>query len=188
MKATDALKAEHRRILLFADVIEGLCDALERGDHPVPAQHLGWVLDFVAQYTDTVHHEKEEEVLFPRMKRAGLGPVDTLVASALEDHRTGREQVRNMHEALRWHQAGVAPAAAAFSRHARTYMYLLRHHIAVEDTVIFPKADEILSNAVQEDLAADCDALEEDRLDAGRREQLFFRLDKLAEVYAAARD
>ena len=179
MSAVDALKAEHVQILRMVEALSGICDILEKGAE-VPAADLSTVLEFITQYADTLHHEKEERVLFPAMRAAGLAPEDSSVDDAIKGHRNAREQVRGMSDALAAYASDPA-AGATFARCARSYVYLLRHHIAVEETVIFPRAR--LTVTAHEEILQGYEDTVEDLADEGKIEALIFRLDRLHARY-----
>jgi len=107
-------------------------------------------LDFIASYADRIHHGKEEAELFPAMERHGIphdvGPTAVMRA----EHDEGRAHVR----ALRAAVSAEPFDRATFARRGSAFVALLRDHIAKEDQVLFPMAEQILDGPAREELLA----------------------------------
>jgi len=144
MKATDVLMQEHR-------VIERVLDALERAaghlaqSRPVRAGFFLEAADFIAGFADGCHHRKEEGVLFGAMIESGAPGDGGAIDMMLEEHEQGRALTRTMRDAARRLDDGDATAGRVVVSSARGYVALLRDHIAKEDEMLFPMADEIIS-------------------------------------------
>jgi hemerythrin-like domain-containing protein len=103
----------------------------------------------------------------------------------LDEHESGRRHVAAMAATLERAAAGDAPALAAFERHAGDLDALLREHIAKEDQVLFPMAEDLLDGAAGDALLADFRRIE---ADAGARHRTWLsRLDTLCDRCAVAR-
>ncbi len=91
-------------------------------------------IDFIRSYADKFHHAKEEDILFQYFDE-NLDMVKVI----REDHRTGRNHVKTMLEALeRKDQETLA-------RHLNAYRGLLSEHIKKEDEIMLPWMDRQLS-------------------------------------------
>ena len=122
----DDLMAEHRVIESVLDAIE--CELSSGDSSAFRADFWQQVAEFAANYADRRHHGKEEEVLFPMLREAGL-----------PEHVQGRELVGQLRQAAQDGRAEPTYAAA------RGYVHLLRDHIAKEDQVLFEMARQMLS-------------------------------------------
>lgn len=155
MRATEYLSREHRVIEQMLGVLEAFAEGCRK-----PAGFDGELartaVSFVSEYADALHHRKEEDLLFARMRERGFpgehGPLGVMLA----EHDEGRARVAEMRSSLA-PADGKRFAAAAFS-----YAELLRGHIAKEDQILYRMADEALTEADQRELLA---AFE--RIDAG---------------------
>lgn len=144
MKATDVLMQEHRVIERVLDALETAAGHLERSH----AVRLGFFLeaaDFIAGFADGTHHRKEEGVLFGAMIDSGAPGKGGAIDMMLDEHEQGRVFNRAMSDAARRMEAGDAEARRQVVSNARGYVALLRDHIAKEDEMLFPMADEMLS-------------------------------------------
>jgi len=91
---TDQLKAEHEKILILLGILKRICAELE-AKRDINLLYLGQVIEFIKIFVDKFHHGKEEDLLFPAMRKAGVrrepGPIGELMIdhsrAALRGHR-----------------------------------------------------------------------------------------------------
>ena len=144
MQATDILMQEHRVIERVLDALETAAVALERARPVRPAFFLE-AADFIAGFADGCHHRKEEGVLFGAMIDSGAPRNGGAIDMMLEEHEQGRALTRAMRDGARRLGEGDLDAARVVVSNARRYVALLRDHIAKEDEMLFPMADEIIT-------------------------------------------
>ncbi len=184
MTPTGQLKDEHSGIKVMLNILEKVCDRLEKSE-PVDPDHLDRILDFLKVFVDKCHHAKEEDLLFPEMERAGIPREGGPIGVMLSEHRTGREYIRGMGESAERCKGGDRAASARFVRNARGYIELLRQHIDKEDHILYPMADARIPEKRQRDLLAEFEKVEEERVGHGRHEEFHGLLDRLKSVYLA---
>ncbi len=179
MGATDVLSEEHgavERILAVLDVAAG---RLEEG-RPVRPGLFIESADFLANFVDRCHHQKEEGHLFPTLQAAGVpgdgGPIGVM----LMEHVEGREYIAAMKEAAAAYARGDDSAAPDLAQAIRSYAELLRAHIWKENNILFPMAEEILSPEDHAALTQRFEQLEEEVVGPGVHEQYHQMLDNLA--------
>jgi len=148
VRAIDILMQEHRNIERVLDAMEVMVDRLERGGDVRPAFFLE-AAGFFAEYADRVHHHKEEDVLFGSIIAGGMPAEQGPIPVMLMEHEQGRVFTRGIRDAARTLEAGDDSARRELVSQARGYIALLRDHIAKEDEVLFPMAEELLSVAAQ---------------------------------------
>jgi hemerythrin-like domain-containing protein len=141
---------EHEVILRALALLERLGRRLESGD-AIDQPALAWLLDFFRTFADRCHHAKEEAELFPALERHGLPRESGPLGVMLEEHEAGRALVRAMAD-------GDARATA---KAIREYVALLRAHIDKENTVLFPLAEQLLSDEEQRTLMHAFEAVEQ---------------------------
>lgn len=130
LQPVELLKGEHC-------IIRGVLDALEKvservaADQPVDKEFWHRVVDFVENFIDRCHHQKEEVVLFPlllgRARSERVGPI----VAMKHEHVEGRELKNRLCHAADGSDPGKLVAAAA------TYIRLLRDHMAAEEQGAF---------------------------------------------------
>ncbi len=147
LKATDALKEDHRVIEKVLAVLEKLTRS--------PAEPLEtWekAVDFIRNFGDRCHHLKEERILFPALEERGVPRQGGPIGMMLFEHEEGRAHVRGMLEALELAKGDPEAATPALIENAGAYLRLLRQHINKEDEILFTIADDSLSPTDQKEL------------------------------------
>lgn len=134
----DLLEQEHAVILRVLDAADAERVLMERGA-PLRVPYWHKYLDFLANYADTCHHRKEEDVLFAALEAAGM-PSDSGPTSCM----------RVEHAEMRGIRARLAEALT--SDDIETVCHLieigtdtLRRHIGKENNVLFPMARQMLT-------------------------------------------
>ena len=104
-------------------------------------------------FADIQHHDKEEDHLFPKLRRTmpmDGGPVSMI----LMEHQMGRSHIARMAEAAKSYAEGNGTAGAEWADAALDYVALPREHIYKENNVLFAMADQVLTQNEQEQLAS----------------------------------
>jgi hemerythrin-like domain-containing protein len=145
MKATAILVHEHEVIGRALAVLDSLAIRLAGGES-VPVETLEELIEFFTVFADGCHHAKEEGILFPALKAAGVPDDQGPTALLLEEHAHGRRLIGRLRRDVG--AAGSdAEARQRFVTAAREYVALLEQHIAMENEVYFPEADAVLTEA-----------------------------------------
>jgi hemerythrin-like domain-containing protein len=184
VQATKILKHEHDVIRRALAILDRIGARAGRNEAP-PAADVEGVLDFLSTFADGCHHVKEETILFPALEAAGLPHGQGPVAAMLDQHDQGRRLVA----ALRREQTALdedAGARARFAAAARDYVALLEQHIAIENEVLFPSADAMLSGERDREIAAAFDRHEEVEMGADAHRRFHRMLDEMGARYLAA--
>lgn len=177
--ATTMLRKEHDAILRMLDVTEEVARQLD-ARRPVAPETLFELLEFFRLFADRCHHGKEEDLLFPLLERKGLPPAGGPVAVMLYEHEQGRALIREMLEAAEAFRGGAGEAGGDWAAAARHYVVLLRDHIAKENNILFVMAENLMTPAEQDELAAAFEKAEEEKMGAGTHERLHALMNKLA--------
>lgn len=137
------LSEEHENILTVVSALE--LEAGQLKDKQIDTAFFTNVLDFIINYADRFHHAKEEDILFKEFNKcAEEGYVHcNPVGQMLSEHNEGRKYVRAMEAGLNEKNKN------RLSEGARGYIQLIREHIFKEDNILYPMADDVLSDKVQ---------------------------------------
>ncbi len=178
MKATDTLMEEHRIIERVLTALEKQARRLDAGEAVRPSFFLD-AADFVRNFADGCHHEKEEDNLFPAMVAHGFSEDEGPVAAMLADHEEGRRLTGAMCDAAERLEAGDTEAAPEVVRNAMGYVVVLRQHIMKEDNVLFPMAEQALPEEQKDQLAEAFADLDADEASEGVRQKYLALAEKL---------
>ena len=182
MTPTEQLKEEHQGIQLMLKILGKVCQRLESGEKVDP-EHLEKILEFIRVFADKCHHGKEEDLLFPEMRKAGIPKEQGPIGVMLAEHDKGRGYVREMNEALGEHKRNGADASSRFVENARNYITLLTQHIDKENNVLFPWGERVLSEEQKKKLVEDFEKLEHERIGEGKHEEFHELLRHLKDIY-----
>jgi hemerythrin-like domain-containing protein len=152
MKATRVLMEEHRVIERVLASLETAARRLGTGE-PMRVGFFFEAADFIKGFADGCHHRKEEGVLFPAMEAAGVARQGGPIGVMLAEHEEGRQLTSAMRAAAERLAADDADARAELIRCALQYVDLLRQHIAKEDNVLFPMAEQVLQGPAQAEVS-----------------------------------
>ena len=170
MKATQVLRDEHEGILAMLAVVETAAKRLQSGK-AIPSDLMTNAVGFFRNFADQCHHGKEEDALFPALERHGIpkqgGPIGVMLA----EHDQGRAFIRTMSDAADKYARGDKTAAPALAQNMLGYVNLLRQHIAKENNVLFPMADQVLADAEQDKLYEAFEHIETTRTGPGEHER-----------------
>ena len=131
MKATDALKKQHREVQGLFKKIEQSGDADERRD----------LLDQVTEAL-RVHAELEEEVFYPAIRESGAKQAEELVLEALEEH--------HVVDLVLAEAPDIDPEAENFEAKMTVLRELVEHHIEEEEKEMFKLASRLGDEEAEE--------------------------------------
>lgn len=138
MLALTTITDEHRNLWRLTVTLEAVADDIAAGAAVDPA-FFAAAFDYIDQFMDGCHHAKEDNHLFPAVRRR-TDRADAAIDRLQAEHRNGPEVL----VALRRHFAGPHPDGEALSA-LRTYTQVLRAHIATEEKEVMPLARAVLT-------------------------------------------
>jgi len=180
MRPTDDLKKEHHAVKLMLKILDGICTDIESGKK-IKHEHLENVVEFLKVFVDKCHHTKEEEYLFPLIKSENVPGSTDIINTLLEEHEHGRRDVDMMTKAISTNMDSEALSTVVKS--SRNYIELLTQHINKEDNILFPLADEHLTDKAQEEILTSFQIVEIEKIGEGKHEEFHKMLHNLKEIY-----
>ncbi len=180
MSATAILRHEHDIILLVLRGVERGAASLDDTLKADP-DWLDTLVDFFRNFTDRCHHAKEERYLFVSMEERGVPREGGPIGVMLREHEQGRTFVRAIAEAAPTAKSGDAAGRDAAKSNLLAYAELLRAHIAKENDVLFPMADQVLTAEDQTRLEEAFERVEAEEMGEGTHERYHELAHELAE-------
>jgi hemerythrin-like domain-containing protein len=135
------LYAEHRYMSTLMKLLTDQLDAVEQGED-VEAHVLYESMHYMTHYPDAFHHPREDLVY----QRAG--ELDNKIADSVDTLQREHDHIaklgaKTLREVERW-QAGEIEAREAL-RLSREYIDAIYQHMNVEEKLIFPQIEELLT-------------------------------------------
>ena len=176
-KAISDLNNDHEAIISAIQVMGRMVAAMEAAP-PEDPKEIREFIGFLKEFADKCHHGKEEGLLFPAMIAAGVPETGGPISAMLEDHSRGRQFIQDMEDSI---SSGVD--FPKFAQAEKAYAHLLRNHIQKENWVLFPMAENVLSESQLEKLSTEFEQHEEKVIGRGRHAELHAMLKRLQEKY-----
>jgi hemerythrin-like domain-containing protein len=180
MKCTDELCLDHEVITAFLTILDLSIKKLESGK-AASSEDLRWLFEFNRDFVIRNHNQKEANVLFPALVSAGFP--EEQIHSLIEEHELIRLRAKTVRGFIEDYDEGAFGARARLADAGRRYIDLLKEHIEFEEKAVYPVAEELLSNELDEHLAAKLRVFVETRVGIGRLIDLQGVLDSLKEIY-----
>ncbi len=144
-KATYILSEEHKKILKMIDSLIKECNII-KNENIINRPFFLQSVEFIKNYADKFHHAEEEDVLFPSLGGDGVEMHCDPTKQMLYEHNLGREYVKGI-------DAGLGEDnKAKIINNSLKYAELLKDHIYKEDNILYPMADEALSEKQQKEI------------------------------------
>ena len=150
MYATDVMIEEHANISRMLRVIKNMCCSILDGA-AINQRDFADIIDFIRNYADANHHQKEEHVLFPEMVEH-MGPVaNTIITHGmLVEHDLARSYVRSLDEALKLYDKDPRTEYKLdILTEIMAYANRLQVHVEKENNVVYPFANRELSEEIK---------------------------------------
>lgn len=161
MDSLDILMNEHNNIKKVLSAIKSDCIELVEGK-TVDVEFYKSVIDFIRNYSDKYHHQKEEKKLFNVMSQINENIKNGPIMGMLMEHDLGRMYIKNLDEAISDYAEGDKGKKAYIVANALSYAEHLSKHIDKEDTAIYMMARRQLDKNVQEQMTKEFEEIERD--------------------------
>ncbi len=131
------IQSDHVAMSIILDAMEKRAnEILENGN--VDYFRIGQILDFLHNYTDNLHYEKEERILFPAVMDVTKPWISKTINNLIHEHAVAREYIKEIDKLLYECLAGDSAALQKLGSVMLSYVELEKNHIKVEDDVVMP--------------------------------------------------
>ena len=143
MKAIAIIQDEHRAITAVVEALRHIVAEIGAGRMPPDHVLLGALFHYIEQFPERLHHPKEDNFLFARLRvrRPDAAP---LLAGLFREHEIGREKFAELKAA--WERFRADPAALGpFADAVERYSHFHWLHMRKEEDEVFPLAAQALT-------------------------------------------
>jgi hemerythrin-like domain-containing protein len=144
MKAIDIIHNEHRALAAVLKAMEFVVAEIQAERLEPDFQLLSAMVDYICQVPEKVHHPKEDDVLFVRIRQKCPDAIPILDALELE-HKHGKEKLPTLAFALIHYQAIGKSAFGAFAEELDSYLSFNWVHLNKEENELIPLVKHQLS-------------------------------------------
>ena len=163
--AHESIRIIHDEHAALSAMLQSLRMMVQRGPGDDAEQFfdvLRAMLFYIDEFPERLHHTKESELLFPPV-RARAAHLAAALDRLDHDHKQGEAAVRELqHLLLAWELLGES-RRPAFEAAVKHYLDFYLEHMKLEETVILPEADKVLTaedwKALDAAFATNCDPL-----------------------------
>ena len=143
----EELKSDHQNILKHLDDLEAIINQTT-----INHAKIKEFLHFTETFAEP-HHQKEEQVLFPALEKKGIPNEGGPIGMMLIEHATKRDYLVKMREALQENNN------IKLKENTQAMVSLLRNHIYKEDNILYPCAQDVLTEEELSILASQCEKI-----------------------------
>lgn len=184
MYCIDVLLEEHDHITDFIKVARNACCSII-DDQPIYNDDFNKMLNFGKVYADSLHHKKEEDILFNAMIQEVGGPAEKMIRNGmLVEHDIGRLYLSELDKAM--NEYLLSPSTQLKLKiitNLSAYCDLLERHIVKENQVAYPFGQKTLSTQTLQRLDDETKHFENNSQNASHREYYLNVLNELQEKY-----
>ena len=152
-QALGIILGEHQAMTAVIDALKHVAEQIALGKL-APDYRLLWsIVYYIDEFPEALHQPKEDNALFPRI-RLRSHAIDGLLDDLGRQHSTSGAHLDELKTLLGRMEAEIPDSASRFAAKVATYAEFLYRHMALEESVVLPKADEVLAAEDWEDIAA----------------------------------
>ncbi len=144
--ALDVIRDEHQALAAMLRSLKMLLAQARREGRLPDFEVLRAMMFYVDEFPERLHHTKESDLLFPRLRERAPELATTL--SRLDnDHARGEAAVRQVEHALLAFEVMGESRREAFEQAVDRYVTAYLEHMAVEESQVLPAAQRLLTAA-----------------------------------------
>jgi len=138
------MKDEHQALAAMLKSLPLLMAQARRDGRPPDFELVRAMLFYIDEFPERLHHTKESELLFPKLRQRVPALAQTL-DKLDRDHAHGERGVRELEHLLLAYEVMGEPRRAAFEQALDHYIDNYLRHMALEESEVLPAAVEHLS-------------------------------------------
>jgi hemerythrin-like domain-containing protein len=144
--ALDVIRDEHQALAAMLRSLSMLLQHARREGKLPPFDVLRAMMFYIDEFPERLHHTKESELLFPRLRQRA--PELVPVLDKLDrDHAAGEKAIRNLEHALLAFEVMGESRRDAFEQAVERYIASYLEHMACEENDIIPAAKRLFTEA-----------------------------------------
>lgn len=149
--AIQCLSCEHRHIETVIKSLQDVVAALDARQR-LNVHKLRTVVEFLRVYADQRHHQREEGIFFALLVKRGVPPQGCPIGGLNNEHEKGRVLVSVLDKGITAYEQKQSGAEHTVRQTLQEIIDLYRKHLWMEDAMVFPMAEKLISKADDKEL------------------------------------
>jgi hemerythrin-like domain-containing protein len=142
--AIRVIQEEHDQLAAVIKGMQHFLRAIDKGGKAPEPKVFRAMLLYIIDYPEKVHHPKEDQYLFARVRQR-TDQVNQELDALEAEHAQGEAQVKALEHALTRYEFEGKPAFPAFFALVENYAGFYFNHMRIEEGVILPAACQYLT-------------------------------------------
>lgn len=138
-KSLDIIHDEHRALAAMLSGLRSLVSGIEAGRLQPDFDLLASMIRYIDEVPEKVHHPKEDQYLFNRL-RARCPEAVPVIERLAAEHLQGEARIAQLRAALAAYRQQGAPGFTGFKQALQTYLEQEWQHMNSEEHEVFPLA------------------------------------------------
>ena len=152
-QALGIIRAEHRTLTAVIDAFEHVTREMAEGKLSPDFKLLWSIIYYIEEFPERLHHPKEDSALFPKV-RARSHDIDDTLDELQRQHVNSKPHLETLKSLLGRMEADIPGSLPLLADKVKTYAAFHWKHMSLEETVVLPKAAEVLNEQDWADIAA----------------------------------
>jgi hemerythrin-like domain-containing protein len=158
------IQSDHVAMHIILDAMEKRAQEIFKNG-TVDYFRIGQILDFLHNYTDTLHYAKEERILFPAVLAPTRPWISKTINNLIHEHALARDYIREIDKNLQSCLAGDNDALQELASVMLKYVELEKNHIKVEDEIVMPLFKRLLDSKKMENFKFEFKEIPDKKID-----------------------
>lgn len=142
----EIIQKEHEHLSIVIQAMLSFVRSIKGGNENQDLKIFRTMLYYITEYPERIHHPKEDQILFAKIKER-THQLDNELDALSEQHSNGELLVHRLHDALLRYEFGGMEAFQHFHALVEQYAHFYYAHMRTEEERILPIAKLILNDA-----------------------------------------
>ena len=183
MKPTDNLILEHREINELLDIMSNIALKIKSKDVFYP-NDVEEIINYLIVLIDKSHQGKEDEVFYPELISSGI-PKETAPLSIINyEHTLSKRYLNDISSCVVNCKIGNDFSGELLADSLTNYVVVIKNHIQREEEIVFPIANEVLSDEKQNEISQRFEDIEKKNISHSFLERFNRLVNKLKSKYS----
>jgi hemerythrin-like domain-containing protein len=142
--AIDIIKSEHRALAAVLSGLSAFVDGIAAGKFEPDFTLIAAMIEYVSEVPEKVHHPKEDDYLFPALRKRSASAA-AILDELESEHHIGRSKIAALKIALDDYRVAGDAGSPAFREWIKAYVDFQWQHMSKEEKHVLPLAREVLT-------------------------------------------